>query len=300
MSKQSVILLGFLAWVVLSLVCVWTHLPEIVPVQREEAASTNEDINKKTTAELGVPSLKVAVIKGKAQLIGILPNDGVKQLVIARAREVYGKGNYSDQLTIAEVADPKWLSSALALFPFVQHGVTNGILSIEGDRISLAGQVLTDEVKMKIYQDAIAAAPNVKINNLLLISGEKPLTDEQVATQVAINEHIIGKSVEFEKGKDSLTEPGKMTLEELVPIFQKSTDHFEISGHTDNVGSEANNASLSLRRAQTVKKYLVEKGLDGNRLTPAGYGQNVPVADNATAEGKQRNRRIEFQLRGGN
>jgi outer membrane protein OmpA-like peptidoglycan-associated protein len=188
----------------------------------------------------------------------------------------------------------------LALFPFVQHGVTNGSLSIEGDRISLAGQVLTDEVKMKIYQDAIAAAPNVKINNFLLISGERPLTDEQVATQVAINEHLIGKSVEFEKGKDSLTEPGKITLEELVLIFQKSTDHFEIGGHTDNVGSEANNASLSLRRAQTVKKYLVEKGLDGNRFTPAGYGQNVPVADNATAEGKQRNRRIEFQLRGGN
>ncbi len=66
-----------------------------------------------------------------------------------------------------------------------------------------------------------------------------------------------------------------------------------IEGHTDNVGSDASNRTLSTRRSESVKKYLIEKfGIAPERLTAKGYGPSKPIADNATAEGRQKNRRI--------
>lgn len=70
----------------------------------------------------------------------------------------------------------------------------------------------------------------------------------------------------------------------------------EIGGHTDAVGSESNNQPLSERRAEAVKTYLIERGVDGARLTTRGYGSSVPVADNGTAEGRAMNRRVEFKV----
>jgi len=68
----------------------------------------------------------------------------------------------------------------------------------------------------------------------------------------------------------------------------------EISGHTDSVGSEEYNQALSLRRAQAVKNWLVQKGIAANRMKTVGKGENEPVASNDTAEGRAKNRRIEF------
>jgi len=69
---------------------------------------------------------------------------------------------------------------------------------------------------------------------------------------------------------------------------------FDIVGHTDNVGSPATNKKLSADRAESVKRYLVEKGIDESRISTRGAGDTQPVASNKTAEGRAKNRRIEF------
>ena len=72
-----------------------------------------------------------------------------------------------------------------------------------------------------------------------------------------------------------------------------------IEGHTDNVGDAAMNRKLSQKRAESVLKYLVEKlGVDAKRLTAVGYGEERPIADNATAEGRQKNRRVDIEFKG--
>ena len=68
----------------------------------------------------------------------------------------------------------------------------------------------------------------------------------------------------------------------------------EIAGHTDSVGTDEYNMGLSLRRAESVRNYLVDKGIPADRLTIRGYGESQPVADNATAEGRFQNRRVEL------
>jgi outer membrane protein OmpA-like peptidoglycan-associated protein len=70
----------------------------------------------------------------------------------------------------------------------------------------------------------------------------------------------------------------------------------EISGHTDNVGSEQANQTLSLKRAQAVRNWLVQKGIASNRMETVGKGENEPVASNDTVEGRAENRRIEFYV----
>jgi outer membrane protein OmpA-like peptidoglycan-associated protein len=72
----------------------------------------------------------------------------------------------------------------------------------------------------------------------------------------------------------------------------------QVSGHTDNVGSPADNLKLSNNRAKAVVDYLVSKGIDIKRLTWKGYGETKPVADNKTEEGRALNRRTEFTIVG--
>jgi OOP family OmpA-OmpF porin len=69
----------------------------------------------------------------------------------------------------------------------------------------------------------------------------------------------------------------------------------DLEGHTDSVGSDAYNKSLSQRRADSVKAYVVAKGVDGERLSAIGYGESRPFADNKTADGRAQNRRVLFR-----
>lgn len=69
-----------------------------------------------------------------------------------------------------------------------------------------------------------------------------------------------------------------------------------VQGHTDSTGSDAYNDQLSVRRAESVANYLAAQGINPGRFEAIGYGERQPVADNATAEGRQQNRRVEIQL----
>jgi OOP family OmpA-OmpF porin len=69
-----------------------------------------------------------------------------------------------------------------------------------------------------------------------------------------------------------------------------------LSGHTDNVGTEAYNQKLSERRVEAVRDYVVKKGVDGGRISGEGFGESKPIADNRTKEGRAKNRRVEINV----
>jgi OOP family OmpA-OmpF porin len=108
---------------------------------------------------------------------------------------------------------------------------------------------------------------------------------------------VILRGVNFETNKATLTRNSEKILEDAYNALVANPDvQVEISGHTDSVGSEQANQALSLRRAQAVKNWLVQKGIAGNRMKTVGKGENEPVASNDTAEGRAENRRIEFYV----
>jgi OOP family OmpA-OmpF porin len=106
---------------------------------------------------------------------------------------------------------------------------------------------------------------------------------------------VVVRGINFEFGKATLTADSRPIMEDAYKALTANPDmNVEISGHTDFVGSEAFNQNLSLRRAQTVKNWLVNRGISSNRMKTVGRGENEPVADNGTDDGRSENRRIEF------
>lgn len=103
----------------------------------------------------------------------------------------------------------------------------------------------------------------------------------------------------FDFDKATLKPEGKAKLDDLSSKIKDITLEVIIAvGHTDSKGSDAYNQKLSLRRAEAVKAYLVSKGIEANRVYTEGKGKKQPVADNATAEGRAKNRRVEIEVVG--
>ncbi len=115
-------------------------------------------------------------------------------------------------------------------------------------------------------------------------------------------QHLPAKSFvledcNFETGKANLMESAFTVLDELVAYLNRKDDEkIELGGHTDNVGSAASNAKLSQDRANTVRAYLLTKGIDPSRVSAKGYGMSIPIADNKTADGRAQNRRTEVKI----
>ncbi len=102
-------------------------------------------------------------------------------------------------------------------------------------------------------------------------------------------------NIEFDTGKSDIKPMYNDEIKQVADFMKAHPDrNVLIQGHTDNVGSEASNVALSQARAKSVKDYLVDRfGIAGDRLQAIGYGPNKPIASNATAEGRQQNRRVE-------
>ena len=105
------------------------------------------------------------------------------------------------------------------------------------------------------------------------------------------------ENVFFDTGKSSLRSDSNKALNDLAEVMKlKPALVIEIAGHTDNIGSAPSNLELSLNRANSVKNFLVKKGINAVRVSAKGYGDTQPRATNDTEEGRQKNRRTEVQI----
>lgn len=105
---------------------------------------------------------------------------------------------------------------------------------------------------------------------------------------------FVLSGVEFGTGTAALSEASHEKLNTVVEYMRaRASARVEVSGHTDNVGNPRRNRELAEARAEAVRGYLISQGVDGSRIQAVGYGDSRPIAPNDTAEGRQRNRRIE-------
>lgn len=115
--------------------------------------------------------------------------------------------------------------------------------------------------------------------------------------QVTVGSKIVLRNIFFDFDKATLRPESEVELALVKELMEKYPNILvEISGHTDSLGNAVYNQYLSETRANSVVDYLIAKGIDKNRLSPIGYGENQPIADNGTDEGRQLNRRTEFTL----
>ena len=107
----------------------------------------------------------------------------------------------------------------------------------------------------------------------------------------------ITEAIHFETGRATILEDSYSLLNEIAQVLQSNPDiSVRIEGYTDNVGSPSYNLRLSQQRAENVMKYLIRDGVSADRLTAKGFGMMNPIASNATASGRAKNRRVEFTI----
>lgn len=163
-----------------------------------------------------------------------------------------------------------------------------------------------DVVKVYIIRRAngediyIQFAGNTSTGKLQILQKEafKQTITMLKADQIQKNLIQKGKSVlyiNFDTDKATLKTDGKEAVNEIAKALNADkTLKIAINGHTDNIGNETHNLGLSEQRAKTVKEELVKIGIDASRLSFEGFGQNSPIADNNSEEGKAQNRRVEL------
>jgi len=127
----------------------------------------------------------------------------------------------------------------------------------------------------------------------------QPPPPPPVAVEVKAEEKIvITQKIHFEFDRDKIRPISYPILDDVASLLERNPqiNHLRIEGHTDWIGSDAYNQNLSQRRANSVRKYLIDKGISPDRLVAVGYGETRPVADNNTVLGRAKNRRVEFTV----
>ncbi len=138
----------------------------------------------------------------------------------------------------------------------------------------------------------------IELNQIPPAIAATPTTVKPNTTTAPIeSKPIILKNIFFESGSAQLKETSDGELMKLYQLLKDTPKmKIQINGHTDNVGSENDNLTLSTNRAKAVYDYLIQKGISPSRLKYKGYGETQPITTNDTKEGKQLNRRTEFKV----
>lgn len=211
--------------------------------------------------------------------------------------------------TVQNASTPKDAPVNVTMTDFKNNALNNEIVVFKSKANSKEYQGLTDDAgKFSVrlpsgdtYEIFILGFKDSASYNFLEIPALKGNAYYKEPFVVDI-QHLPAKSFvledcNFETGKANLEESSFTVLDELVAYLNRKDDErIELGGHTDNVGTAPKNLKLSEDRANTVRAYLLTKGIDPLRVSAKGYGMSKPVASNATAEGKAQNRRTEVKI----
>lgn len=227
---------------------------------------------------------------GQIVVTGAVPDEASKAALLTQVRTLYGADRVVDQVSIAQVSlPPNWSRYVQKLVGPNLKLISKGELKIDGTNVTVRGEVANEAQRQQIASDiATSLNPSYTVNNGLRVSAA-----EQNLLDATLDKRII----EFESGKATLTASGQSILDEMAAALQKvSGKRVEVIGHTDNVGLRESNLALSQARAEAVRSYLAGKGISQDMVMVSGQGPDRPVAENTSAEGRARNRRIEFRV----
>jgi OOP family OmpA-OmpF porin len=220
---------------------------------------------------------------------GAVPNVAAKQEILNKMYASYGRENVVDKIQVRMVTAPAgWSSTVSNAITDDLKKVKQGQLTIRGTQLDLAGKVTNVHDIQPMSARLQTLVPAYKVNTNLSVNA---------AEQQIIDAALKNRIIEFESGSAVLAPSGIQILNEMSVALNKVTGKkVKIIGHTDSSGDAAKNLSLSQERAAAVKSYLVNKSIAADSMSIEGLGSNKPVADNTTAEGRKKNRRIEFEV----
>lgn len=234
------------------------------------------------------PSFTATQVGGGVELRGVLPDQELIDSIETAAAAVYGGDAVTNQMETGAVNDSDYLPLLPDLFE-ISNGLDTWQFDLEDGRVTFAGigpnrDVVADKRSaMASYGDA---APFAGMDIALEV-------DPEVVAHTLTR--MLAGGANFSTGSAVLSNDARTRLSRVIEIMAENPSTvLDVEGHTDNQGDAASNQTLSEARAQAVVDYLVDGGIAADRLTAFGYGEDRPIADNNTAEGRAQNRRIAF------
>jgi outer membrane protein OmpA-like peptidoglycan-associated protein len=243
--------------------------------------------------------LTVTVDHRVLRVRGKLPNHEYDGILLAAADEAFG--DHSDVEVEFGTTTLKNVDVAMAATADIVRTLASTVRSAEmlvsDKEIDIDAECFTEAAEKQLdaaLDRASSAGLKVKAGKKRTVRAGSPEDLQQSL------DDLLGRAgINFETNSFTVDGPSQAVLATAVDVLQAFPEStVEIAGHADNRGSASTNMELSLQRAEAVARFLVDNGVANDRLTAKGYGDTMPIADNATPEGQRSNRRIEFHVKG--
>ena len=171
---------------------------------------------------------------------------------------------------------------------------TNYLVNIDNNGEGIIDLVQGTEFTVTSY----ISEEKFEFDEIIFIEKNKNINQINIDLQFDLYSKIFEiKNLNFESGKFNIQKQYFKDLENLVILLREQINiKIEIAGHTDSIGDNKANLILSENRSKSVKSYLVINGIDESRIKCVGYGENQPITNNSSKEGREKNRRIEIRI----
>ncbi len=298
MKNFLLLIAGAILLVFLSLICFENKLQ---PIKDYLISATNVKLSKHQ-----IDGISVEVVGSgyktefATKLSGMVINKEEKQKALSLARDVDAVFYVKDNLTVEQ---PKIIKKRLVFEPVElepQKAETN---------MTETNNTETNNTETNMTETNMTEMKTDELEQLLEENIEEKKVESKktklpvLSCQEKLNKLLSKSKIHFESAKSDIKDDSFILLDKIANVLKEckgSIQKVVIEGYTDSSGNKKSNLLLSQKRADAVKEYLISKEkIDKNLLKAQGFGQANPIADNTTDEGKRKNRRIEFKLKGG-
>ena len=265
-----------------------------VAIHSLEQVSAVRNIYDETTQNLVSPYVMSMEWRDEKLVInGVIPDEESQQKITSILTKEFGDKNISQQLKIAQGQPERWTELVSTLL--------NNTAPLDRADFNLIDQDLGLSAQTKKTTDKNRLMESLKPFQDFGYNIKAHVIAEDTTKIRCQNQfdNLLNKSqILFSSGKETINKASYELLRQLGQIAQSCPDYFlNIAGHTDSQGGKEANLLLSLKRAQSVAKWLINWGIDEQRIETVGYGSEHPIADNSLVSGRAKNRRIEFIVR---
>ena len=238
--------------------------------------------------------------EGLVQLRGRVQNSRSKNSITAFASALFGRKAVENQTRIDRNLPDGWPKRVLAGLEGLAQ-LHHGSVIVQPDRVEISGTGASPDVEAEIsrlFSVRIGGKESYKIDvkfDEKLVPVERELSGAECSRQ--INAVLTEHQIVFAPSSTTIEAGSQGVIDAIAEIIRDCPDaKFEVEGHTDSQGSEGTNKRLSQIRAEAVVDALLKRRVSVSGLTAKGYGEEKPIADNKTEEGRAKNRRIAFKL----
>jgi len=239
------------------------------------------------------PGLRASIAAGVLTVKGTVPSEADRERLQSQVQALRQPPRVSEvkaELVASGVPGPAGWEALASRALAVAGRCQDGWAALSGGVFSAACTVARDDLA-QLERDARAPADAGQVGEVSFLVHE-----EVAACEAGLQQLLEGARIEFATGSAELLPSSRPLLEKVAQVARSCPGTLRIEGHTDAVGPVAANGRLSAARAETVRDALIKRGLGAGRLVAEGFGPSRPLATNDTAEGRARNRRIEFHV----